>query len=510
MSPRWWALLGQQRRELALLALIGTLVLIPWLVGMGAGLWFMFQQGWAWTWWAGSMLLLLLALLLLRWLLRVKPPVPALPMATPGASQAEQKARAALRQRAAAVRAADLASVDALSRLVQAAFDDVARAYSPEDPVALWRFTLPELLLMTEDFARRLRDTLLRDFPVLQHIELSWAASLVALSGPTSKLLDLYRLTRWINPSSALLAELRGGLFREALGGVSEGAKAQLGAMLVEEAGETAIKLYAGAYRQRADELPPAATTALAELPEEPLTVLLAGRRNAGKSALLNALLGRVREPVGLLTPPAADCRAYLLDNEQIGALILVDCPGSDTYPDAKAAWLEQAIRSDLVLWVAAADRADRAGDQRALALLDALTERRPELRPVPRILVLTHADRLDPPLEWAPPYDIEQGNRGKEEQMRAASRAASEQLGIPPERSALIAIPPQHRAWNLEGLYQAIVRATPEARQKQLERRLAKAGWLHRAKNLLTSLPAVSNRASALVRRMLRRGLKQ
>jgi uncharacterized protein len=482
----------QHRRELFLLGLIGALVLIPWLVGIGAGFWLMSQQGWAWYWWAGSIVLLTLALALARRLFRPRPPVHVWPRAAPGASAAEQRAREALRERAAALTADDLRDVDAAPALVQSAFHDVAAAYSPDDPVALWRFTLPELLLLVEDFAQRLRGTILADFPLLRHMELSWAVKLADLGGPLGRLLGLYRILQWVNPVGALTSELRGSLARQAIDGFGNSAKVQLGVMLIEQAGETAIKLYSGGYRRRADELLPTAPTPLQQGPAEPLTVLLAGRRNAGKSALLNALLGKACEPVGLLTATTAGCRAYDFDNDQTGPLVLVDCPGAEAADGGKPAWLRQAAESDLVIWVAAADRADRAVDERALAALDALGERRQSLRPVPRIVALTHADRLDPPLDWEPPYDIDQGQRPKEQQMRAARQAACAQLGIPEHAAAVVAARPGEPLWNAADLYRAIGGALPEATQKRLERSRARDGRFGRVKDAVLTLPTV------------------
>jgi predicted GTPase len=432
-----------------------------------------------------------------------KPPSTILGQGTdPSASAAEQRARAALRQRAEAFRADDLSDLENLPNLVQAAFHDVAQAYSPDDSAALWRFTLPELLLLLEDFAQRLRSTVLVDFPVLRHIELSWVVKLVGLAGPVGKLMSVYRLLRWVNPSAAVLAELRGSLSEQAINGFGDTAKAQIGVIVIEQAGETAIKLYSGGYRRRADEMLATAPQPLPDMPTEPLTILLGGQRNAGKSALLNALLGKAREPVGLLTPTTAGCHAYEFQSERTGALILVDCPGTND-SDADP-WLAQAAHSDLVIWVAAANRADRAADQRALDKLDAMAKRNPDLRPIPRILVLTQADKLDPPLEWAPPYDLEQGQRPKEEQMREARQAACEQLRIQPQHCALTAARPGQPLWNEVALYQAIQRVLPEARQKQLERGMARDGWFKRAKDTVASIPSTSDTARKLGGRVI------
>ncbi|EXJ16438.1 GTPase family protein [Imhoffiella purpurea] len=503
----WDSLRRHHRRALWLLSLAALLILIPWAAGLAVGIWYLVQQGWAWYWWAGTLVLALLALLVLRrLLLRPASPIRTLRDGIPGASTAERGAREALRKRAESLDAEDLRDLQALSDLVIGAVRDVADAYSPKDAVALWRFTLPELLLMSEDLTQRVRGTLLVDFPVLRHVELSWIVTLVGVVDPLGKLAGLYSVLRWVSPGSAFVSVLRGRLTEQALKGVGDSAKVQLGVILIEQTGDTAIRLYSGGYRRRAEERLPTAPETVADGPEEPLTLLLAGRRNVGKSALVNALLDRAREPVGLLTPPAQGCRAYALRSEQAGDLVLVDCPcvqGGEKEP-----WLAQAAKSDLVLWVAAANRADRAADQRALRALDALTERRPDLRPVPRILVLTHADKLDPPLEWEPPYYVVEGERPKEREMREARRTACEQLGIPESQCALIAIPPDLTLWNREDLHRAIREALPQARQKQLERGMARDGWLRRIQDTTGSIPGVLDRSRRFGRRWVDRTL--
>jgi len=490
-TSEWRELRRHHRRELWWLGLIAALILIPWLAGLAVGVWFIAQQGWTWYWWIGSVLLITLGFwLVLSKLHRPQPPRIVLPFASPGASEAERVARLALRQRAEALGARDLGSAEAIANLIQSAFHDVAQAYSPDDQTALWRFTLPELLLMMEDFAQRLRTKVLLEFPVVRHIELSWVVMLWDLAGPVGRWFTALRLLRWVNPGEALLAELRGGLAAKVFNGFGETAKVQIGVILIEQAGETAIKLYSGAYRRRSDELLPTAPKPIPETPDEPLTILLAGRRNAGKSALLNALLGKARESVGLLTPPTENCRAYEFQSEQAGSLILVDCPGSDGQP--KEPWLAQAARSDLVLWIAAANRADRAADQRALAALDALTEHNRTARLIPRVLVLTHADKLDPPQEWTPPYDPTQGMGMKEREMREARQAACDRFAVPLHHCALVAIRPGEPLWNREALEQAIRHVLPEARQKQLERGLGKDGWFTKSKDVVITIDSL------------------
>jgi hypothetical protein len=90
-------------------------------------------------------------------------------------------------------------------------------------------------------------------------------------------------------------------------------------------------------------------------------------------------------------------------------------------------------------------------------------------------VLVLTHADRLPPPRDWAPPYDLN-GAGPKEESMRAAIGAARAALDL--ERAVIVRCDTPEAAWNIEGLNTAILAALPQARARQLERAMTPPGW--------------------------------
>jgi predicted GTPase len=88
------------------------------------------------------------------------------------------------------------------------------------------------------------------------------------------------------------------------------------------------------------------------------------------------------------------------------------------------------ARRSDLLLLVLHARNPARQADVEMLQGLRAWFASLPDLKRPPVLAVLTHVDLLSPAMEWAPPYDWQEGTRPKEQNIRAAVAAVREQLG--------------------------------------------------------------------------------
>jgi predicted GTPase len=294
------------------------------------------------------------------------------------------------------------------------------------------------------------------------------------------------------------MQEARAVVTGHAFSALGEAAKTRVAAMLVREIADVAIGLYSGAYRTP---LPGEAIPHDAAADEPgPITVLVTGQANAGKSSLVNAMLGRAWRSTSP-TGSSPDFARLVLENEQVGELALIDSPGLG--PEPTKEWREQARRADLILWVVAANRADRAPDQRAIRELRNFARDDIRLRQVPIVLVATHADRLAPPMEWSPPYDLARGTQPKELNMRAALAAAGNAMDIPEARRVLVSVEaPGEKAWNMPALFVAIHDALDDAHQKRLERGRGREGWLKSMVDLARSVPGTVGKMSEFIRR--------
>jgi predicted GTPase len=163
------------------------------------------------------------------------------------------------------------------------------------------------------------------------------------------------------------------------------------------------------------------------------VTITLMGQVKAGKSSVVNALLGEQRARTDVL-PATSEVTRYELQPQGIPTrLVLLDTVGyGHTGPkeDQLKATREAAQQSDLLLLVLHALNPARQADLAVLQQLTSWFAARPGLK-MPRILaVLTHIDLLSPAMEWSPPYDWERPQRTKEKAIDAAATAVREQLG--------------------------------------------------------------------------------
>jgi predicted GTPase len=163
------------------------------------------------------------------------------------------------------------------------------------------------------------------------------------------------------------------------------------------------------------------------------VTLALVGQVKAGKSSLINGLLGEQRAVTDVL-PATDDISRYELQPAGVNSrLVLLDTVGyghSGPREDQLKMTRTAAQQSDVLLLVLHAKNPGRQAD---LTLLKGLTEwfaSHPELKRPPIVAVMTHIDLLSPTLEWSPPYDWQKPRRPKEKQIREALLAVQEQLG--------------------------------------------------------------------------------
>lgn len=211
----------------------------------------------------------------------------------------------------------------------------------------------------------------------------------------------------------------------------------QLGLYLIE-LNSGRLRGGAASFRQAMRQLEAAKAPAGSMIPPtapEPVTVTIAviGQVKAGKSSLINCLLGDQRAAVDVL-PLTKDVDRYELRLEEAAdRLILLDTPG---YSDAGATRMQieatcEAVRqADLILLVMAATSPAKQADASMLVELNEWFRMQHRLKPPPMMGVVSKIDGLRPIMEWAPPYDWESPSRPKEHSIREALDYARQAAG--------------------------------------------------------------------------------
>lgn len=338
-------------------------------------------------------------------------------------------------------------------------------------------FTLPEALLLTERVAQRYRAFLRSTVPFSDQLSVrslwwmwqrqdqarvAWQAGYAAYRG----------LRIALNPPVGVLREIE----RAATAGLQDRLGSALvrdaQAMLLEEVAQTAVNLYSGRLRFSDAELlaielgTEARDNALQAQADAPVRIVLVGQLSAGKSSLVNALLGA--DAAETDAAPSTDRPAsHLVEIDGLPCR-LIDTPGLDGSPDSQARLLDEMLDADIVLWTLRANRPARAPDHALRAAFDVEMARQPARRRPPVIVVATGADLLMPDWPFAENRLPEAGQR----RLGAAMAALGADLG------GMVPIPvcSLEPSWNIDTVQGALAAALPEALMTQRNRRRLEA----------------------------------
>lgn len=257
-------------------------------------------------------------------------------------------------------------------------------------------------------------------------------------------------------------------------------------------------ELQRNADRPVASEVASAAATP--EPPAEPLEVRMAlvGQVKAGKSSLINALLGRQQAAVDVL-PQTKQVQQYELRvSTTEDRLVLLDTPGySDdgATPEQMREMQEAVHGADLILLVMDAASPARRADVKLLGELTAWLHANRHRKPAPVLGVLTHIDQLRPTLQWTPPYTWRAPSQPKDHSIAGAVGYTRQQFG---EQLAEV-IPvctdvARDRAWGVyEELLPVMLGVLGEARACALLRTLHAELDTHRVQVLFQQLGRAS-----------------
>lgn len=189
-------------------------------------------------------------------------------------------------------------SSQAIVELAHRTVNAVAERLHPQRADALWQFTLPEALQITESVSMRLRSYIVGSIPFGDRMTVAQFIGVYRwrhVASFAERAYDLWRLARIVNPATAATNEARERLSRAMLQWGREHVLRGLAETFVEEIGRAAIELYGGRLK-----LQTAAAKAprLPVSPVETIELLIAGG-NAVTRAEIYARLQSARAKAG-------------------------------------------------------------------------------------------------------------------------------------------------------------------------------------------------------------------
>jgi predicted GTPase len=473
------------KRQQWRLILLAFLAGVPVLFLIGCGFYQLWVSGVGfWVWWPMTACLTLAYLLAWRWLrarqiLYVEPEIPLHWTDRDKEAWHLVEARA---KAAAKIPPDKLSEIGYYVSTAQEMALELARFYHPhvDDPMSA--LTIPEMLAVVELAAHDLADIVNRYLPaghlltvqdwkrarqvsdwyqrasnlywligsIINPVQtgLRYAASQVGVSRPLQLVqenLILWFYTAYVNRLGTYLIDLNSGRLR-------------VGAERYRELMKEAQPLTPQDGQQQLPD--DAAPDGEPTVPKVTITVL--GQVKAGKSSLINALLGEQKAKTDVLPATTGITRYALALPGGEARLELLDTVGyghSGPRQDQLRSTEEAARESDLLILVVHACNPARQADMEMLQKLKEWFEARPDLKMPPVLGVMTHIDLLSPTQEWKPPYNWQEPQTTKEHRISGALGAAQEQLGT----HLAAVVPVRADAGKVYGIEEAVLPAVTQ-----------------------------------------------
>jgi predicted GTPase len=416
-----------------------ALIILPILFLAGLGSYFLWQSGLSLAlWWPMMACLALGYILAYRWH-RARSLLGYVDYTPPEiAAERDRKAWQLVELRAKAGAALDSDTLTSPEHYLQTA-EEVARElaayYYPKEQDPVGGLTLPEMLAVCELAARDLGEMVDRYLPGGHLLTIrDFRNARKAVEWYQSANSIYWMVTALFSPINTAIR------YMASQAGLSQPFKALqqdllvwFHSMFLQRLGYYLIELYSGRLRVGAKRWRELVQGDNGDGQPRVVTLTLIGQVKAGKSSLVNALLGERKARTDVLPKTDAIERFQLAAPGMDAQLLLLDTPGyGNAGPKADQLVLTQeaAQKSDLLLLVLHSRNPARQADVSMLQSLREWFTQGPDLKMPPILAVVTHIDLLSPSLEWLPPYNWQKGERAKERNIREALAATEEQLG--------------------------------------------------------------------------------
>ncbi len=342
----------------------------------------------------------------------------------------------------------------------------VAKHFNSKSKYPILEFPLPYLLklisLVCEDLQREVLDKIPGSHAV-QVSDLVLTKEYYDKAKKVTKAKSIVSVGNWLfNWPGAALGKARGLLMEKGFSQIKQEIINRLLSAYISKLGYYAIQLYSGQITL--DDIAPTETLSDASIKDvknikayeqsiEPLRILVLGQISSGKSTLINKLFGEIRTAEGVL-PTTSQITPFKLEREGLEVATILDSAGygglehEDAPAELKKAWEE----IDVVLIVCNASHASRAEDAKQLNKLRSEFQLHRKNRALPVIIaVATQIDKLRPFREWLPPYNIQDPQSIKAQNIRDVCETISQDLNLPLDRIVPVCLAPEKPTYNLD-----------------------------------------------------------
>jgi len=311
----------------------------------------------------------------------------------------------------------------------------VAAYYYPDSPNPALEVSLPHLLKISELVVNDMRKELIEKIPFSHRITINHFLKVPKVVDFFNDAHASYRVGRMIaNPIGSILSEVKDHITSKLFAYSKEELLRWMVDFYILEVARYSIDLYGHNITLNAFEPVAQDTPNLPLLKASPLRIVVVGEVNSGKTSLIHALLvsSKALKDARLLP---TESQHYPYQTPNAIDTILIDTVGYQTIdvtkPDS-VELLDAIKKSDMLVLVFRANSAAREADQALLKSVERYYDAHPKLRKPVVIGVLNQIDKISPPKEWNPPFDIQNPKTLKEQNIQHALEVIQKELEIP------------------------------------------------------------------------------
>ena len=448
--------------------LLAVLFLLPWLVLIVLGGYWLWQQGWLYQGIGILTANIVLVYGLLHWLRQgaksiMIEPIEILP--NPNWSDKAQQAWLELEPLNARWQSEKevLTVPNKALKLTNEVLTLVAKHFHANSKYPILEFPLPYLLRLIVLVCKDIQRDVLDKIPGSHAVKVGDFLRAKQAVETLTKFQAVFNVGNWVfNWSGAALAKARSILIGKGLTTVTNEISQRLISAYINKLGYYAIQLYSGQITLDdivpADRMSAASKADIAESSRqnqvaEPLRLLVLGQVNSGKSSLINAIFGEIKSAEGVL-PATSEITPYLLERDGMQQAIILDSAGYGglTHTKASALLTQEWAKIDVILMVCNATQAARQADADQLNTVRRFFQEECQNQALPVIIaVVTHCDRLRPVREWQPPYNIQQPDNAKAQNMRQVCEELAQELSLSLDIIVPVCLAAEKPAYNIE-----------------------------------------------------------